>query len=87
MTNINTLKRLSLAAALAISALGAAPAFANGTHPSGNGAVCKGQNHCLVLEIECKGKYIDATDSNGTVYGKCTQTAQVKPLAKIKQAN
>jgi len=90
MTNISNFKRLSLAAIVAISAIGSisvsGPAFANGTHPSGGGAVCKGSGHCLVLQLDCKGKYIDATDSNGTVYGKCTQTNQVAPQAKIKLA-
>ncbi|OBQ61421.1 hypothetical protein [Mesorhizobium erdmanii] len=91
MTNISTFKRLSFAAALAISALGSVSmtnsAFANGTHPTGDGgAVCKGAGHCLVLSIECKGTYTDATDKNGTVYGKCSQTAQVSPQAKIKLA-
>ncbi|WP_032916759.1 hypothetical protein [Mesorhizobium erdmanii] len=41
MTNISTFKRLSFAAALAISALGSVSmtnsAFANGTHPTGDG--------------------------------------------------
>ncbi|BCH02697.1 hypothetical protein EFV37_25550 [Mesorhizobium loti] len=91
MTNISSFKRLSLAAAIAISAIGSMsmtnPAFANGTHPTGDGgAVCKGAGHCLVLSIECKGTYTDATDKNGTVYGKCSQTAQVSPQAKIKLA-
>ncbi|WP_245436105.1 hypothetical protein [Mesorhizobium tamadayense] len=48
MTNI---KRISLAAALVVSAFGSvsAPAFA-GTHPTGDGgAVCKGSGSCLVL--------------------------------------
>ncbi|MER8650646.1 hypothetical protein [Mesorhizobium sp. M0586] len=84
-------KRITLAAALIVSAFGSASvptsAFANGTHPTGDGgAVCKGSGHCLVLSIECKGTYTDATDKNGTVYGKCSQTAQVSPQAKIKLA-
>ncbi|MER9420903.1 hypothetical protein NKI88_00360 [Mesorhizobium sp. M0317] len=88
MTNF---KRITLAAALIVSAFGSASvptsAFANGTHPTGaGGAVCKGSGHCLVLSIECKGTYTDATDKNGTVYGKCSQTAQVSPQAKIKLA-
>lgn len=88
MTNF---KRITLAAALIVSAFGSASvptsAFANGTHPTADGgAVCKGSGHCLVLSIECKGTYTDATDKNGTVYGKCSQTAQVSPQAKIKLA-
>ncbi|TIO10265.1 hypothetical protein [Mesorhizobium sp.] len=91
MTNISNFKRLSLAAAIVVSAFGSisAPssAFANGTHPTGDGgAVCKGAGHCLVLQLDCKGTYTDATDSNGTVYGKCSQTAQVSPKNKLKLA-
>jgi hypothetical protein len=84
MTNF---KRITLAAAFVVSAFGSASAFAGGTHPTGDGgAVCKGAGHCLVLSIECKGTYTDATDKNGTVYGKCSQTAQVSPQGKIKLA-
>ncbi|TGQ73163.1 MAG: hypothetical protein E5V49_01990 [Mesorhizobium sp.] len=91
MTNISTFKRLSLAAAIVVSALGSisvpSSAFANGTLPSGTGgSVCKGVTDCLLLNLDCKGKYIDGTDSSGTVYGKCTQTSQVAPRAKIKLA-
>ncbi|BCH17299.1 MULTISPECIES: hypothetical protein [unclassified Mesorhizobium] len=95
MTNISNfnrlnLKHLSLAAAIVVSAFGSISvpnsAFANGTHPSGGGAVCKGAGHCLVLQLDCKGTYTDATDSNGTVYGKCSQTAQVSPKNKLKLA-
>ena len=85
MTNV---KRITLAAALVVSAFGSvsAPAFA-GTHPTGyGGAVCKGSGSCLVLQLDCKGTYTDATDKDGTVYGKCSQTAQVSPQAKIKLA-
>lgn len=86
MTNF---KHLSLAAIFAVSAIGsiAAPsaAFAGGTHSDGNGgAVCKGSGACLLLSAECKGKYIDATQSDGTVYGKCTQVMKVDPKAKLK---
>lgn len=83
MNTTTNLSRLSLAALFAMTALGlaaiASPANA-GTHSTGNGgAVCKGAGSCLVLELDCKGTYTDATDSRGTVYGHCTQTAQVKP--------
>ncbi|MEO5756429.1 MAG: hypothetical protein ABIQ51_06195 [Mesorhizobium sp.] len=91
MINITNLKRLSLATVLAISAIGSislpSSAFADGTLPSGGGAVCKGHGPCMVLKLDCKGKYTDGTDAGGTVYGKCSQTAQVKPQAKIKLAN
>ncbi|MEP6566685.1 MAG: hypothetical protein ABJB10_16260 [Mesorhizobium sp.] len=90
MTNISNFKRISLAAAIAISAIGSisvpSSAFADGTHPSGGGAVCKGFSHCTVLQVECKGTYTDATDKNGTIYGKCSQTSQVSPQGKIKLA-
>jgi hypothetical protein len=62
-------------------------AFADGTHPSGGSAVCRGRSHCLVLQLDCKGKDTDATDSSGTVHGKCSQTMKVQPQAKIKLAN
>jgi hypothetical protein len=89
MTNISNFKRLSLAAAIVVSALGSISvpnsAFADGTHSTGDGgAVCKGVGHCLVLELDCKGTYTDATDPNGTVYGKCSQTAQVSPNSRLK---
>jgi hypothetical protein len=90
MTNISNFKRLSLAAAIVVSAFGSisvpSSAFADGTIPSGGGAVCKGHGPCMVLQLDCKGKYIDGTDSNGTVYGKCTQTSQIGPKGKIKLA-
>jgi hypothetical protein len=91
MTNISNFKRLSLAAAIAVSAFGSisvpSSAFANGTHPTGNGgAVCKGAGHCLVLQLDCKGTYTDATDSNGTVYGKCSQVMKVDPKSRLKLA-
>ncbi len=82
----NTFKRLTFAALVAASAIAtySAPAFA-ATHPDGNGgAVCKGIGSCLVLELDCKGTYIDATQPDGTVYGKCTQLNQTGPRA-IKQ--
>jgi hypothetical protein len=74
-----TTKHLVAAFALVLVGGSALPgsALANGTHPDGNGgAVCKGFGHCLVLELDCKGTYTDATDSNGTVYGKCSQVAK-----------
>lgn len=86
MTNF---KHLSLAAIFAVSAIGsiAAPssAFANGTIPDGNGgALCKGSGACLLLKAECKGKYTDGTQTDGTVYGKCTQVVKVDPKTQIK---
>ena len=84
MTNF---KLITLAAVFAISAFGSvsAPAFA-GTLPSNDGPVCKGHGACMVLQLDCKGKYVDGTDSSGTVYGKCRTTAQVDPKSKIKLA-
>jgi hypothetical protein len=56
-----------------------------GTHPDGNGgAVCKGAGSCLVLQLDCKGTYTDATDKNGTVYGKCSQVAKVGGMTQPK---
>jgi len=88
MTNF---KRISLAAAIVVSAFGSvsvpSSAFA-GTHPTGDGgAVCKGHGSCLVLELDCKGTYTDATDKNGTVYGKCSQVMKVDPKTRLKLAN
>ncbi|WP_301555156.1 hypothetical protein [Mesorhizobium ventifaucium] len=40
----------------------------------------------MVLQLDCKGTYSDATDSNGTVYVKCSQTAQVSPKNTLKLA-
>ncbi|MBZ9990092.1 hypothetical protein LB572_23610 [Mesorhizobium sp. BH1-1-5] len=85
MTNF---KRITLAAALVVSAFGSvsAPASA-GILPSNDGAVCKGHGACVVLQLNCKGKYVDGTDSSGTVYGKCRPaTAQVDPKSQIKLA-
>jgi hypothetical protein len=88
MTNF---KRIMLAAAFVVSAFGSASfstsVFANGTHPSGGGAVCKGFGPCTQLKLECKGTYTNGTDSNGTVYGKCSQLIKIDPKAKIKLAN
>ncbi len=88
MNTRTNLSRLSLATLFGVVALGLT-SFAStanaGTHSTGNGgAVCKGIGSCLVLELDCKGTYTDATDPNGTVYGHCTQTAQVKPGFKNK---
>jgi len=56
-----------------------------GTHPDGNGgAVCKGAGSCLVLQLDCKGTYTDATDKNGIVYGKCSQVAKIGGTAQPK---
>jgi hypothetical protein len=82
-----SVKHLVAAFALTIIGGSALPgqASANGTHPDGNGgAVCKGFGHCLVLELDCKGTYTDATDSNGTVYGKCSQVAKEGTTARPK---
>lgn len=66
-----TIASLSLIATLGLFAGGSASAA---TLPDGNGgAVCKGIGSCLVLELDCKGTYTDATQPDGTVYGKCTK--------------
>ncbi len=86
MTNLSKLKRLSLAAALALSALGTFAGTASADIlPDGNGgALCKGSGSCVLLQAECKGKYTDGTQTDGTVYGKCSKTMQVAPGAKLK---
>ncbi len=85
MTTKTTFTRASLAALFGLVALGTMSAANAGTHADGHGgAVCKGGGSCLVLELDCKGTYTDATQSNGEVYGHCTQTAQVKPGFKNK---
>jgi hypothetical protein len=91
MTKFADFKRISLAAAIVVPALGSvsvpSSAFA-GTHPTGDGgAVCKGHGSCLVLQLDCKGTYTDATDKNGTVYGKCSQVMKVDPKSRINLAN
>ena len=91
MTKFADFKRIPLAAAIVFPALGSvsvpSSAFA-GTHPSGDGgAVCKGHGSCLVLQLDCKGTYTDATDKNGTVYGKCSQVMKIDPKTRLKLAN
>ena len=84
-------KRISLAAAFAISAFGSDSlsnsAFASGTHPTGDGgADFKGAGHCLVLSIECKGTYTDATDKNGTVYGNAARPRRFRRRPRSSSA-
>jgi len=61
----NSLRRLVLSTIVAIVASGSAPLSGKsiaGTLPDGRGgAVCKGSRSCLLLSIECKGTYTDAT--------------------------
>ena len=83
-----TLKNLSISVLFALTAIGSA-SFAGsasaGTHPDGHGgAVCKGIGSCLVLELDCKGTYTDATQPDGTVYGKCDQVKQIAPKRQLK---
>ncbi|MGE0499772.1 MAG: hypothetical protein AB7I79_10990 [Rhizobiaceae bacterium] len=80
---MTSIKRSVLAAVLAVPALTSIPQFAAAaTHPDGNGgAVCKGIGSCLVLELDCKGTYTDATQPDGTVYGKCDKVKSVAPRA------
>ena len=87
-TMTTPLKNLSISVLFALTASGSA-SFAGtasaGTNPDGNGgAVCKGFGSCLVLQLDCKGTYTDATDKNGTVYGKCSQVAKIGGAAKPK---
>ena len=82
-------RRISLAALFALAAIGTAglpaPALADGINPDGNGgALCKGKSFCNKLQASCKGKYTDATQTDGTVYGKCSKTAQIAPNGNIK---
>lgn len=82
------LKNLSISVLFALTAIGSA-SFAGtayaGTNPDGNGgAVCKGFGSCLVLQLDCKGTYTDATQPDGTVYGKCSKTAQIAPKTQLK---
>jgi hypothetical protein len=64
-------------AAFAVAALGGVAQAK--VHSDGNGgAVCKGAGSCLVLELDCKGTYTDATQTDGTVYGKCDKVKSVK---------
>lgn len=84
------LPQLSLATFLGFAALGAAslPTMAiagNGTNPSSQGGTsCKGDGDCLLLEIDCKGTWTDATDAHGTTYGHCSQTSQIDPKSRLK---
>ena len=84
----NSLKRLILSSIVAIVASGSAPFSGTAiaaTLPDGNGgALCKGAAFCDKLKQACKGKYTDATQPDGTVYGKCTQTSQTAPGVKAK---
>lgn len=80
MTTNTTILRASLGAVFGLIALGTVSAANAGINPDGNGgAVCKDPGACLVLELDCKGTYTDATQPDGTVYGHCTETARVKP--------
>ena len=79
-------KPLSLTVLFAVTAIGSALPGASfaATHPDGHGgAVCKGIGSCLVLELDCKGTYTDATQPDGTVYGKCSQVKQVAPKRQL----
>jgi hypothetical protein len=85
---LNSPNRFAIATLFAVVASGSGTfsgVAVAGTHADGHGgAVCKGAGSCLVLEIDCKGTYTDATQPDGTVYGKCSQTAQVAPGFKAK---
>ena len=87
-TMTTTLKNLSISVLFALTAIGSvsfAGTASAGTNPDGNGgAVCKGFGSCLVLQLDCKGTYTDATQPDGTVYGKCSKTAQIAPKTQMK---
>ena len=40
-----------------------------------------------MLQLDCKGTYTDATDKNGTVYGKCSQVMKIDPKTRLKLAD
>lgn len=53
-------------------AIAATPAGAGTNVNETTGAIlCKGSKSCGSLKAKCNGTYTDATDSNGTPYGKC----------------
>ena len=81
-----SVKHFVAAFAFALVGGNALPGVASaGVLPDGNGgAVCKGHGSCLVLQLDCKGTYTDATDKNGTVYGKCSQVAKAGATARPK---
>ena len=75
-TDTPSLKLILATLGLLSAAVFVVPATA-GIHKDGHGgAVCKGSGSCLVLQLDCKGKYTDATQKDGTVYGKCDQLNQ-----------
>ena len=85
---LTNFKRITVAAALIVSAFGSvsAPAFA-GIPPSNDDAARKGQGACSQLKVDYNGTYVDATDSSGTIYGKCRPDAvQFDQKSKIKLA-
>ncbi len=80
-----SIKYIAAAYAVLIVATALTGKASAGTHSDGQGgAVCKGAGSCLVLELDCKGTYTDATDKNGTVYGKCSQVAKVGTTGRPK---
>lgn len=70
MTDISNFKRLSLGAAIVVSAFGSISA-----RPSPTARI-----------RAAAARFVRSRDSNGTVYGKCSQTAQVSPKNKLKLA-
>lgn len=90
MNEGSKLSRLSLATFFGLATLGvvSVPPTAsagNGTHPSSQGGtICKGGGVCILLEIDCKGTYTDATDASGTTYGHCSKTSKIDPKSRLK---
>lgn len=72
MTDISNFKRLSLAAAIVVAAFGSISVRAR---PSPTARI-----------RAAAARSVRARDSNGTVYGKCSQTAQISPKNKLKLA-
>ena len=80
MTTKTTIIRASLAA-LFLASLPSAPCLPPTPGPMPTAMAVRSvraSGSCLVLELDCKGTYTDATQTNGEVYGHCSQTAQAK---------
>jgi hypothetical protein len=80
------MKPFVILALAALPLLAALPAQAD-INPDGNGgANCKNTTKhpgsCTLLEATCAGKYTDATDPQGHVYGKCSKV--LKSGLKLK---
>jgi hypothetical protein len=86
------MKSLTLAVVATLVSLALANGASAGILPDGNGgANCKNTTthpgSCTLLEATCAGKYTDATDPNGTVYGKCSKVSKAALGLKAKTPN